>query len=59
MTTPDIEARVRALIDRMENRPPDKQPPATPRDHWLACGKDEAYDNVLGWLYAYVLLEER
>jgi hypothetical protein len=58
MTTPDIEARVRALIERLEHRPAYQQP-ATSRDHWLAYGMDEAYDNVLDWLYTDVLLEER
>lgn len=64
MTTPppqpaqDMEARVRALIERLEQLPYYEKP-ATSRDHWLLCGQDEAYDNVIEWLYRDVLQEER
>lgn len=54
----DVEARVRALIERLEQLPAYEKP-ATDRDHWFQCGMDEAYDNVIDWLYRDVLQEER
>lgn len=56
--TPDIETRVRALIKRIESI-------STYEDHqpehwqWFNCGMDDAYDNVIDWLYYDVLQEER
>lgn len=53
-----LEERVRALIERIEDINT-HQPDGTQRTHWINCGMDEAYDNVLDWLYRDVLQEER
>jgi hypothetical protein len=54
----DVEHRVRALIQRIEAINT-YQPDGESRTHWFNCGMDEAYDNVLDWLYRDVLNEER
>lgn len=48
----DIEKGVRDLISRLENMP--YQPGLWPDpviDRWYTNGQDDAYDNVLDWLY--------
>jgi hypothetical protein len=69
---PDLEARVRQLITELENWEParpyselseaakegGRRAVDASRDHWLQCGMDEAYDNVIERLY-WVLGEER
>lgn len=58
----DLKRRVRNLIADLENRPDLIYPPGPDwdpvRDHWFNCGQDEAYDNVIDWLYN-ILGEER
>jgi hypothetical protein len=56
--TPDIETRVRALIERIEGIST-YLPDGTSQTHWFNCGMDEAYQHVLDLLYADVLQEER
>lgn len=53
-----MEQRVRALIHRIEAIDTNK-PDGTVETHWFNRGMDEAYDNVLDWLYRDVLDEER
>jgi hypothetical protein len=59
--TKDIEGRVRALIARIGEMP--SPPPGTWPDPAVDLGFEwglsEAYDNVLDWLYADVLGEQR
>jgi len=55
----EIEQRVRELIERLEHGADVQVGSTTSRDHWFNCGKDEAYDNVLDWLYCDVLQEQR
>lgn len=54
-----LEERVRALVEWLESGADVVIGSSDPREHWINCGKDEAYDNVLDRLYRDVLQEER